>query len=247
MIKVNKRNLSLAVVIMLICIIIAAIFMLKAKKEVQEYKVGNDFYEKLQIEESVDESEEIPQIDFKQLKKICPAIVAWLYSPGTVINYPIVQGQDDAYYLTHLADGTENKNGCLFLEYSNASDFSDDNTIIYGHNMSSGKMFSEILNYSSKQYFNEHPYMYLITEDATYRMDIFAGYVTDTDSGAYTIKIGNRDNYKAWLQQVADKSDFKANIKLRITDRLVTLSTCSYAYQDARYVIHGRLVNIEED
>ena len=283
MIKVNKKYLGLAVILMIICIGIAAFFILKAGKEALEYKAGDDFYEELQDEATSDNSEtdmtskdtktdeegsgnslgldsskeesvgstyeldEIPRIDFKKLKKTCPDIVAWIYSPGTVINYPVVQGEDNSYYLTHLADGTENKNGCLFLEYENAPDFLDDNTVIYGHNMASGKMLAEILNYRSQEYFSEHPYMYLITEEATYRLEIFAGYTTDPGSNAYVVTIGNRDNYETWLQQVADKSDFKANMELKTTDRFVTLSTCSYAYKNARYVIHGRLVKEEEE
>lgn len=87
---------------------------------------------------------DLPEINFKALQQVNPDVIGWIYSPETTINYPVVQGDDNAFYLKHLADGTENRNGCPFLDLQNRSDFSDDNSIIYGHHMQNGTMFAGI-------------------------------------------------------------------------------------------------------
>ena len=84
-------------------------------------------------------------------------MIGWIYSSDTTINYPVVQGSDNAYYLKHLADGTENRNGCPFLDVQNRPDFTDDNSIIYGHHMQNGTMFADISWYEDQNYYNEHP------------------------------------------------------------------------------------------
>ena len=82
--------------------------------------------EGVQAEESF-----VPEIDFVSLKEINEDVVGWLFLPDTVINYPVVQGEDNSYYLKRLVDGSYNANGSLFVDYQNEMDFSDDNTLIY--------------------------------------------------------------------------------------------------------------------
>ena len=94
----------------------------------------------------------LPSVDFATLLEKGADVKGWLESPGTAISYPIVQSDDNAYYLKHLYDGTANKNGCPFIDYENASDFSDNNTIIYGHNMRDGSMFSSLREYAEDYY-----------------------------------------------------------------------------------------------
>ena len=186
----------------------------------------------------------LPEIDFKKLKEVNSDIAAWLYAPGTPINYPVVQCADDEYYLNHLFDGTKNKNGCLFIEKKNRTDFSDDNTIIYGHNMASGSMFAELLEYKDPSYAKEHPYLYLITEDASYRIEVFSAHVTEPESDAYDIRLGTAENFRAWILKMANRSSFSVNIKMTTKERIITLSTCSYEYKNARFVVHGRMVKM---
>lgn len=187
------------------------------------------------------------RVDFEKLKSINSDVVAWIYSPNTVINYPVVQAKDNSYYLTHLMDGTVNKNGCLFIECKNKNPFLDDNTIIYGHNMASGKMFAELLNYRSQDYYNGHKFIYLITEEVTYKMELFTSFTTDPGSDAYTISLGDKNNFASWLRKMAENADFETKMKINTNDRIVTLSTCSYSRKNARYVVMGRLVELENE
>ena len=83
-----------------------------------------------QRSEDLSKPADLPEINFKALREVNPDVIGWIYSPNTTINYPVVQGDDNAYYLKHLADGTENRNGCPFLDVQNRPDFTDDNSII---------------------------------------------------------------------------------------------------------------------
>ncbi len=128
-----------------------------------------------------------------------------------MIDYPVCQGEDNSYYLTHLSDRTYNRNGCLFVDCKNSSDFSDDNTIIYGHHMASGKMFASLIKYKEQDYYEEHPIMYLTTEEGTYKIELFSAYVTEIGSSAYTMIFGTAKERAAWLKEISNKSDFTAN------------------------------------
>ena len=186
----------------------------------------------------------LPEINFKVLQEVNPDVISWIYSPDTTINYPVVQGDDNAFYLKHLADGTENRNGCPCLDVQNSKDFSDDNSIIYGHHMQNGTMFAGISWYEGQSYYDEHPVMYLMTPTAIYRIEIFSGYTTKMDSSAYMQTFGSIREHTDWLKEVSGRSDFRANLEISAYDRVITLSTCAYRFENARYVLHGKLVEL---
>ena len=188
------------------------------------------------------EKESIPeQIDFASLQQISMDAKAWIFSPDTKINYVIAQAQNNDYYLHRLLDGTEARAGTLFLDYRNQGDFTDWNTIIYGHHMKNGSMFASLMNYQSQSYYEEHPVMYLYLPEHRYRLELIAGYTTGTEDPIYTIPETPEEK-----QQLAEsamrKSDFKTTTNVEEEDRLVTLSTCSYSYDDARYVVIAKAV-----
>ena len=85
-----------------------------------------------------------PEVDFAALREINPDIVAWIYIEGTKVNYPIVQGEDNSYYLKHLFSGEWNGSGCIFLDFRNDASFADRHSIIYGHHMKNGTMFTDL-------------------------------------------------------------------------------------------------------
>ncbi len=182
------------------------------------------------------------EVDMDYLRTVNSDIVGWLYCPGTVINYPVVQGNDNSYYLTHLADGSENRNGSLFIDCDNAADLSDENTIIYGHHMQSGAMFASLVKYADQAYYEAHPYMYLDVGDVQYLVEVFAGYDAAVDDDAYCRTFACEKDFAEWLGQVKAKSDFSADVKVAVGDRVISLSTCSYGFEDARYVVHGKLL-----
>lgn len=180
-------------------------------------------------------------VDFAVLQKINPQIVAWIYSPDTVINYPVVQGTDNAYYLTHLSDGTYNASGSIFADYRNHL-FQDTNTILFGHHMKDGSMFRSLVNYEKQSYYEQHPVMYLYTPDAKYELQLIAGAIIPGADSYYDAGVGYEGDISASLSEILNGSTFQSGVTYSEGDRLVTLSTCTYEYDDARYVVVGKLV-----
>ncbi|MBR3239582.1 MAG: class B sortase [Oscillospiraceae bacterium] len=182
--------------------------------------------------------------DLPRFFKDYPDAVGWIYCPGTPIDNGVVQAKTNDYYLHRFYDGSYSVGGSLFADCGNARDFSDRNTVIYGHHMKDGSKFARITFYRNQSYYDEHPVMYLNTPGMNYRVEIFAAFATDADSEVYTLHFESEAAYEAWLQLMKDNSDFKCNVDVAPTDRVVTLSTCSYEYDDSRYVAIGKLVPI---
>lgn len=182
-----------------------------------------------------------PEVDFAALAEINPDVVGWIYCEGTVISYPVVQGTDNDYYLKHMFDGTVHKSGCPFLDAGNHSDFSDTHSVIYGHYLKSGSMFQSLSNYKKQAYYDEHPTLLLLTPDQNYVIRLFAGYVCPGDGDAWQLSFRSDEELEKWLQTACRKSTFASGITPTATDRIITLSTCSYEFEDARYVVLGIL------
>jgi sortase B len=182
-------------------------------------------------------------IDFDYLLNENEDIKAWIYCPDTIINYPVLQAEDNDFYLHRLTDKTYNKAGSLFIDCKNSPDFSDYLTIIYGHHMKNGSMFGSISNYKKQEYYDEHPKLYLATPDRSYTIKLIAGFVTDAVSDTYIVpeNIEERDEF---INTAIKKSTFDAQIDISDIDeedKLVMLSTCSYEYENARFVLIGVL------
>lgn len=182
-----------------------------------------------------------PQVDFGALSAKNSDVVGWIYGPDTVINYPVVHGTDNEFYLTHMFDGEKNKCGSIFMDCLNAGDFSNENTILHGHHMKNGTMFASLMKYADQDYYDTHPVMWLVTTEKTYLMEIFTGFVTTTDSDVWQIGFASREEYGAWLDKMAGNSAFESGVTPQTSDRILTLSTCSYEYDDARFVVMGIL------
>ena len=184
------------------------------------------------------------QVNFEQLQEANGDVVAWIYGPGTVINYPVAHGKDNEYYLYNFIDGTYTGTGTPFVDYLCAGDFSEQNTVIYGHNMKDGSMFASLRKYRTEGYYEEHPILYLNTPSQNYKIEVFAGYVTDAESDSYIFSFSDDGDYQRFLNSWKAQSDFVTPVEPSAQDRIVTLSTCTYEFFDARYVVQGRLVPI---
>ena len=183
-------------------------------------------------------------VDFDALSSRNSEIIAWLYCPNTVINYPVVQTDDNMYYLHKDIDGNYSSYGTLFVDCLLEKGFKSTNNVIYGHHMNDGKMFAKLVDYAYQSYYDEHPVMYLNTPDINYRVELFAGYVTSMDSDTYTFSFSDAAENQAWLDSVIAQSKFQSNVDVKAGDKILTLSTCTYDYDDARFVVLGKLVPI---
>ena len=184
------------------------------------------------------------KVDFSELKEINSDIVAWLYCPDTVIDYALLQGSDNNYYLNHNSDGNYNSYGSLFLDYRCAADFSDSNTVIYGHNMQNGTMFGSLKLYRDSEYYEDHSVMYLVTPEHSWRLDVMCGFLHTVDMSLYDLP-AEGDTVEGIVWTGLARSTFETSLRPREGDSYVTLSTCAYDYDGARYAIVCRMTEID--
>lgn len=218
----------------------------------QENRLGGEYLALIREEGGVDAqtcvdvSREIclqwlGEIDHAMLSEVNEDYFCWIYAQGTQIDYPVVHGENNEFYLTHMFNGARNSGGALFMDYRNLPDFQDPNTIIYGHHMRNDSMFGSLTDYYEDRYFDEHPFLLIVTPREIAVIEVFAGYVTDKKDPCYEIAISDEADMIDFIDTAMGKSDFDAGVEVDFTDRLVTLSTCAYAFENARYIVIGRL------
>lgn len=182
------------------------------------------------------------KIDFPTLKSINEDIKGWLYIPDTGIDYPLLKGKSNQTYLRHNYLHQKATAGCLFIEEDCTADFSDDNTIIYGHNMHDGTMFAPLKSYPNKAYFTAHPYAYIYLPDGHVRTyELFSVNIISATSDLYSPTI----DYRNYLAQVIRTSSYHIDVNDEKKAHLIMLSTCYAHNSPSRYVVWGRQVKNE--
>ena len=188
------------------------------------------------------------QVDFAALRSVNKDICAWLYIPGTDVNYPVMKGGDNSYYLTHDADGNYSPDGSLFVDVANSTKFTDFDTVIYGHNMSSGTMFKTLHNYEDESFWedNRNIYVYIPGEVLTYH--VFAAYRTN-DRHIFTYNdFSDKDVRKSYLDGIFDEKFDMGTVKndddVDVDSCVLTLSTCC-GMDGKRWLVQA--VNVAKD
>lgn len=222
-----------------------------------KYKQGHDEYEKLQAqntpenestpENDSDSTKELPFCpDWTALKAENPDIVGWIRMDPTC-DYPIMQAQDNDYYLYKGFGRSYNINGSIFLSSVNSSDFSDKNSIVYGHNMRNGDMFGDNDYYHEKSYCLEHPYFWIYRENGQYTYRIFDVMRVTDATEAYDTQFASDDDFETYLNDMKNQSSYTIpDAWPSKTDHIVSLSTCVAAHGSTRMIIQGKLVNITD-
>jgi sortase B len=183
-------------------------------------------------------------VNFDVLRQKNEDVIAWLYQGNTQINYPIVQSYDNAYYLRRSFDRKYNVYGCLYLDYRCAADYSDNLSVVYGHEARNGSMFGSLAGYKKQEYYDTHKVMYLMTPDGNYRVRVFAGIIVRTDNRIFSIPATDEELAER-IQEAIENSTFKSDVKVEEIGRVLMLSTCTYEFTDARYLVLGSLEKIE--
>ena len=201
---------------------------------------------------TVETLENTSEIDFDYLWTINEDIIGWITIPGTNIDYPILQHpSDDSYYLTHNIDGSYGYPGCIYTESINSKDFSDPNTVLYGHNLKAKTMFTELHKFENRDFFDAHDEITVYLPDETLHYRIFAAHVYDDRHLLYSFDFSDEDIYSNFLQSIYDIRDMNANINREFTvtshDRIITLATCMPNKSDAekRLLVHAVLLEDE--
>lgn len=198
--------------------------------------------------EPEEEEEQIPNpIDFATLEEEGPDIYAWIRIPDTRIDYPVVQTQDtadlyDEYYLRRLTDGTSAVAGSIFTQKINARDFSDRNTVLYGHNMRNGSMFADLHKYEDQTFMESHDLIYIYTPEHVYVYRIFAAVPFAADHVMVRYGFDSAEDTQAYLDDVlAAGGVYCRPEEAGSEDCLLTLSTCISQQANKRYLVVARL------
>lgn len=230
--------------------IFAAVFVFSGYKILIYFKTQKeavDLYKNYEVKNSVSIPEKTKEpdieIDFNSLKKENDDIVGWIYSPDTVINYPVLQGENNNEYLYHLPNGKYNIAGSIFADYRNSEFGSDSNYIIYGHHMKNDSMFGTIYEYRSEEYYKKHPVIYYLTPEKSYKLELYSSFVAKADSSVFEIN-KTREDMDKYMKDIAKKSRFKSNTEYISGDKIVTLSTCTNISDDERFVLIGIIKEI---
>lgn len=188
------------------------------------------------------EQEITPQVevDLEGLQATNSEVIGWLWIPDTKVNYPLLQGADNQKYLTRNYRMGYDVGGSIFMDYRNSTDFSDDNTILYGHNMKNGAMFGGLKRFADPTYLKDHPYIFLLTEEHVLKYSVFAAYKTESTSQSYARDLGDyMGDFLSYIASCAGKN------LTELPDeggQIITLSTCTSLRRTERFVIHGALV-----
>jgi len=185
----------------------------------------------------------VPYVDFEALELLFPGIVGWIRLDGTLIDYPVMQYTDNDFFLTRLPDGTAHRSGSIFLDYRNSSDFSDKSILIYGHESRPQDMFGALKNYREQAFYDSHPVLYLHTPQKDYMIVLFAGYLLDSQNEQPPLHFDSDGDFLDYIGHLKSISFFSSDVMVGADDRIVSLCTCAYDFNDARLVITGVLVD----
>ena len=190
-------------------------------------------------------------LDWEYLRKENEDIYAWIYIPDTNIDYPILQHEtDDSYYLNYNLDGTKGYPGCIYTEKLNAKDFSDYNTLIYGHNMKNGTMFHDLHKYEEETFFVEHPYIFIYTPDDVLVYEVYGAYEFTNAHILYSYDCFTEQGFSSYLQMIkqkyGEKGLFREEIEVTETDKIITLSTCVSGENEMRFLVQGVLLEYNQ-
>lgn len=188
-------------------------------------------------------------IDFASLQAKNPDTVAWIQVPGTVIDYPVMRSgeeREENFYLSHNSEGNAHRAGAIYIQKLNSADFSDPNTVLYGHNMRNGSMFAWLHRYKKKAFFDENRTITVYTPGHILTYEIYSAFVYDNRHILNSFNFYNEDDYAAFLKQTLNPSSMtkqvREGISVTTNARIITLSTCT-GLSSQRYLVVGVLTN----
>lgn len=209
-------------------------------------------YEEEQVPEAVSAAPG-KSLDWDELHETNPDIYAWIYVPGTSIDYPVLQHpSNNEYYLNHNLDGSYGFPGVIYTENYNSKDFTDPNTVVYGHNMDNTTMFSTLHNFRDPDMVSEPHYIYVYTEDGrTLVYEIYAAYIYPSIHLLLNFDVKNDYIFEQYLRNIgnmdstsSDLANIRHDIDVTVTDRIITLSTCTTDHDASkRFLVTGVLLN----
>ena len=238
-----KKVIRFIILVLAVCgLCFSLIKIINWKKDVDDNKdTQEQIQEYVQIEPEKDEF----NINFDELTKRNSDTIAYVYVPNTNINYVVVKGTDNAFYLNHNFDKKKNSAGWMFMDYSNTGDVSDKNIVIYGHNMKDGSMLANLRRTINKEWYenkDNHTITY-INKNGIYKYKVFSQYITTEAEEYYiTTSFESESSFKEFVKSIKRRSYNSYDLDIDSVKSILTFSTCS-SVGDGRVVMHAALVN----
>ena len=254
--KEIKKKIKLIIFILTIIILLSIAYIIKDYVDKEKLKETSDLLNSIEIEENriaedIDISEPTKTERMLQVEKLQEQnedIVGWIEIEGTNINYPVLQGDDNTYYMTHDYQKNKNTYGSIFLDKDYDWAIPSSNLLIYGHNLQDGTMFHDILNYKDKNYYEEHSIIRFTTAEEDCEYDIISAFYSRVYYKSeknvfryyYFINAETEDEYNEFIENAKEASLYDTGKDAEYGDQLITLSTCSYHTEDGRFAIVAR-------
>jgi len=181
-------------------------------------------------------------LDLEALQEVNPDVLGWIWIPGTELSYPLLQGEDNDFYLEYTWDRNPNVGGSIYMDHRCAPDLTSDNTIIYGHRMRNGSMFAALKYYKDQDFWQEHPTVYIADRSGVHVYDIFAAWEASISSFTYATDLDTEDRREKFLSTCLEGSELETGIVPGRDDPILTLSTCTGRGHSTRWVVQGCLV-----
>lgn len=258
----KKKSSLLSSLLLFLCLAIAAFSAWKLYGYFRGYQDGEKEYEELTQYVKISDEENNKEkegkkdkcpitVDFSSLQAINADVVAWIYIPDTGVKYPVVQGEDNEYYLHHTFEKKENFSGAIFMDITCESDFSSDNSILFGHNLKTGEMFGALkklydTNYNAEANWKEHPVIWVVTPESAMKYRIFAAreISVEQDTDVYMVDFAQREDYQQWVQQQKEASLYETDTDISTGEPMLTLSTCTSDTEDGRFIVQAIRVQV---
>ena len=218
----------------------------KVTEENEQTAIIENVEKQKEENEGTKETERMLQV--KQLKEQNADIVGWLEIENTNINYPVLQGTDNSYYMTHNYKKENSKNGSIFLNADYDWNIQSNNFLIYGHNLGNGMMFQELLKYEKETFYKEHPIIRFTTVETDTEYEIISVFKSRVYYKSeknvfryyYFINSESEEEYNQFIENAKNASIYPIDATANYGDQLITLSTCSYHVQDGRFAVIGK-------
>lgn len=244
--KHSKRNskkiiIGLLVLILTLCVVL----FMKIYKDSSEQEVSRALDTITINQDDITDDITERMLQLKELRKENSDIVGWLEIEDTSVSYPVLQGEDNDYYLRHTYKGEYSINGSIFLDKDYDFSIPSSNLLIYGHNNKNGKMFEELINYESEEYYKEHPIIRFTTIEEDVKYEIIAVFKsrvyyqneTNVFRYYYFINAKNEEEYNYYIEESKKASLYNTGKTAKYGEQLLTLSTCDYSTENGRFVV----------
>ena len=239
--------LSGTILIVAVCVFVFSLYQLAIM--LIPYHTGGQEYEEIQnLAVTADEDGSGFSVDFDALLEINPDTIAWIrFDEPSIINYPVVKSADNNEYLTKTFAENDNKLGAIFMDMRNSSDFSDRNTIIYGHHLNvSPEMFSRLHLYEDEEFCREHPNFYIYTPGGSVRTyTVFSAGIVNAAANNYDVEFASDEEFEQYIELCRESSNYQVDVEVNAQSQILSLSTCTGDQRDERFLLQGVLTAVD--